>query len=113
MLATYLGSEGFGEFELISAQRGNYSDRANPFRTHAWLQQGTLRIDITADQFSDFPQSVFVSDSSPWHESFEVMQRRPAGLIWINGPIRPALNIAYKCILSRGQDAGRLKLITI
>lgn len=101
MLATYLFSEGLGDFELISAQRGSYDDQANPYRTHAWLQQGNLRIDITADQFPDFQQAVFVSDSSPWHDGFEVTRRRRAGLIWINGPARPALNTAYECFVSR------------
>lgn len=98
LLATHLSSEGFGDFDLISAQRGSYGDQENPFRTHAWLRQGNLTIDITADQFPDFQQPVLVSNSSPWHERFEIRDLRPAGLIWISGPIRPALDEAYQCL---------------
>ena len=38
--------------------------------THAWIQRGTLIVDITADQFEEINESVLVLYDSEWHEQW-------------------------------------------
>src|SRR2546430_1217861 len=92
LLATYLHDIGLGDFDLISAERETASDSTVPFQTHAWLGQGNLIIDITADQFSENEESVIVHTSSTWHDTFRVSSSRSAGLQGIDGPIKRELN---------------------
>ena len=70
LLAAYLRDEGLGDFELIAA-RGTNGD-------HAWLQQGEVVIDITADQFTGFDFAVYVGNDE-WHRQFgEIRTSEPA-----------------------------------
>lgn len=41
---------------------------------HVWLRLGTIDIDITANQFSSTNRTVFVEESSKWHERFRVFE---------------------------------------
>jgi len=43
-------------------------------QSHAWAMVGRVILDITADQFSDFTEPVFVAVRSPWHDSFHGAQ---------------------------------------
>jgi hypothetical protein len=72
LLEEYLRREGFGTFESICGERHH------PYQSHAWLRQGSLIVDITADQFAGENQSpVIVTCDSPWHDT------------WIQRPVRP------------------------
>lgn len=65
LLGTYLAEQGFGAFHYML---GSYGDefRGN-FSSHAWLQQGELIVDVTADQFPDITAPVIVTHNSHWH----------------------------------------------
>ena len=40
--------------------------------SHGWLTNNNLVVDITADQFDLAMPRIFISDRSPFHESFEL-----------------------------------------
>lgn len=50
--------------------------------THGWLQCGDLFVDLTADQFSDNQNPVFIisAESSEWHATFNPFRRSPFDL---------------------------------
>ncbi|NEH85300.1 hypothetical protein HA464_14330 [Rhizobium leguminosarum bv. trifolii] len=63
LLARYLAERGHGEFRYMLGERDN--------RSHAWLQRGSLIVDITADQFADCPLGpVYVGEDTGWHDVF-------------------------------------------
>lgn len=68
LLGHYLSKQGFGKFDYmlgdLDYEIGGY------YPSHSWLQQKKLIVDITADQFDDFSDPVFVETHSPWHERF-------------------------------------------
>lgn len=39
--------------------------------THAWLEYGRLKIDITADQFEDVEEEVIIMESYPLYDFYE------------------------------------------
>jgi len=63
LLAKYLEEHGFGSFNYMLGSRNGHS--------HAWLQQGDLIVDITADQFPDVADPVIVTRQSDWHNKFQ------------------------------------------
>lgn len=62
LLAKFLNENGCGSFDYVLGQRNNHS--------HAWLEQGDLIIDITADQFNDNKNPVIVTTDNYWHKQF-------------------------------------------
>ncbi len=66
LLGTFLIENNLGEFNYIIGTNVNHTPG-----THAWLQQGDLVVDITADQFINVRDKVIVSSSSGWHRSIE------------------------------------------
>jgi hypothetical protein len=63
ILAHYLKEKGFGEFEYVLGYRMG--------KSHAWLKQNEIIIDITADQFMDNNEKVIVTINSNWHDEFK------------------------------------------
>lgn len=63
----YLKVQGLGSFDYVLGKRGKGGKR----HSHAWLQQGPIIVDITADQFPEIDHAVIVSDGSVWHAAFE------------------------------------------
>ncbi|WP_047734551.1 hypothetical protein, partial [Vibrio parahaemolyticus] len=57
----YLKDKGLGKFDYYYAEV--------PGGNHAWLQKGSIVVDITADQFPHINNSVIVSKNSEWHQS--------------------------------------------
>jgi hypothetical protein len=76
LLGAYLVDNGITGFKRVSGTRGTATN--NSQKTHAWLVRNALIVDITADQFPDGPASVIVSESSVWHNSFEVDECGPS-----------------------------------
>lgn len=62
ILAHYLKEKGFGEFDYILGKRME--------KSHGWLKQNEIVVDITADQFEDNNESVIVTINSKWHNEF-------------------------------------------
>ncbi len=92
LLGHYLTERGHGEFRYYLGWRDG--------RSHAWLQAGALIIDITADQFDDFDDPVFVSDHSPWHEGFAGTDQHAANLNVFGEPTTSTLQSIYGAILA-------------
>jgi hypothetical protein len=74
LLGTHLAVLGFGTFIYVAGERGIGSD----WTSHAWLEGEGFLIDITADQFAEVNDPAIVCNSSPWHGTFEVTDRRPS-----------------------------------
>lgn len=90
-------------FSYISASPGSTSD--STWTSHAWLQNGNLVIDLTADQFEDAPDAIIVSDSSEWHQTFRVDGRSPPDFRVWSGWGAEMLQSMYARI--QAQMAGR------
>ncbi len=69
LLGAFLNDNGLGKFDYVCAEFGNMSD--NNWGTHAWLEQGDLVIDITADQFDFISEKIIVCNNSYWHKSLD------------------------------------------
>lgn len=61
LLAKFLEEHGHGQFDYMLGWRGDAS--------HAWLQRGSLVVDVTADQFDEIREPVIVCEGSPWHST--------------------------------------------
>ena len=66
LLGEYLSGCGLGDW--------TYRWGVRKQQTHAWLEQGGVIVDITADQFGEGMPSVLITRDRRWHEAFE-----PAG----------------------------------
>jgi hypothetical protein len=64
ILGLYLIGEELGLFRVVSG-------RNTENRTHTWLQQGALIVDICHDMFGSGLPTVFVSEDSTWHSQFD------------------------------------------
>lgn len=92
LLGHFLTERGHGDFRYYLGQRGD--------RSHAWLQAGSVIIDITGDQFDDFDDPVFVSDKSSWHEGFAGTDRHAANLTVFGDTTSSMLRSVYGAILA-------------
>jgi len=92
LLGHYLTELGFDEFRYYLGSRDG--------RSHAWLQSGNIIVDISADQFEDFDDPVFVSNKSGWHESFNGTDQHTADLTVFGEPTAAILKNAYDAILA-------------
>lgn len=68
LFGAYLVDRGIAEFMYVCGERGSKAD--DSWTTHAWLQRGSLIVDLTADQFPDAPTGVIVAEPSLWHRQF-------------------------------------------
>mgnify|MGYP005984957437 CR=1 FL=1 len=92
LLGHFLTERGYGEFRYYLGWREG--------RSHAWLQSGSVIVDITGDQFDD---PVFVSDRSPWHEGFAGTDEHAANLTVFGGGTEAMLRRAYRAILASAE----------
>lgn len=96
LLGHYLTEMGHGEFRYYLGWRAG--------RSHAWLQSGSTIVDITADQFEDFDDPVFVSAQSSWHEEFVGTDQHAANLAVFGEPTGAILLSAYGAIMASGKS---------
>jgi len=99
LLGTFLIESGLGKFDYVSGQRGG--DRKHRWTTHAWLQQGPLIVDITADQYRDCDEPVIVSRNSVWHEQFNGEKEHIADYRIYDDYTERTLGKAYRTIVGR------------
>ena len=71
LLGTYLEEKGFGKFFVVSGERGSKQD--NKWKSHTWLKNDALIVDITADQFDEIKSAVIVAEKSFFHDTFEIV----------------------------------------
>lgn len=72
VLAEILAELGYGEFRYIEGQREDG-------KGHAWLEQGGMFIDITADQFDEVSEPVYLGPPNSWYQQFGVKNAHTAG----------------------------------
>lgn len=71
LLGAYLVDCGICGFVRVSGRRGTHSSYERP--AHFWLARGDLVVDIAADGYTwDNTEPVVVSESSSWHQRFEL-----------------------------------------
>lgn len=74
LLAKVLRVNGFGQFNMVSGQRLN--ERTNDLELHHWLEQDSVIVDITADQFPDSrDELIIVTTDNKWHNTFSIERR--------------------------------------
>lgn len=77
MFGVFLQKKGFANVTYVAGERGSNKD--GDWTTHAWLEVDGITVDISADQFSDAPNSIIVERESEWHDSFERIKQRSPG----------------------------------
>lgn len=102
LLGYHLKTQGFGTFEYVLGM--GVDDEGDRY-SHAWLRQGKIIVDITADQFPN-NAPVIVAEASPWHEGFEVEVPHEADFHIFDGYTFASLSIAYKAIAANLEDPG-------
>lgn len=90
LLAKFLEESGFGKFNYVLGERNGSS--------HAWLENGEVITDITADQFPDMPHPVFVAGESEWHSSFNGEVLHVADIEIYDEHTRATLRGAYSIV---------------
>jgi hypothetical protein len=70
ILGTYLKESGFGSFDYVQGSRADLERPGAESCSYAWLSQGDIVVDITADQFPDAPAPIIVTRDSDWHRGF-------------------------------------------
>lgn len=82
ILGLYLQSEHGVHVVQSVGKRSLFND--NQENNHVWLTvNGSLIVDITADQFDDFHDSVFVGSESVFHDTFEKYDTRPVDFSYL------------------------------
>jgi len=90
-LAKYLEENNCGCFNYILGDREG--------RSHAWLEQGDVIVDITADQFDDNDQPVIVTVNHNWHSQFSGEVQHVANLDGYDKYNSALLRSGYETIL--------------
>ncbi len=92
LLARYLGEQGHGTFQRISGKAGD--------QTHVWLERDDWIIDITGDQFTDWPHGkVYVGQDRSWFERFGGVETGVADYTAVEGSNGAELARSYQMIL--------------
>lgn len=99
ILGRHLRESGYEGFQYVLASRGDRWD--NSWYSHAWIERQGLIVDITADQFPDFPHNVFVGTESQFHATFEVEERSEADYAIYDVDTASTLARAYREILKQ------------
>ena len=96
LLGAYFKDRGVLGFEYICGARGNHQD--NTWTSHAWLSNGALIVDITADQFEDGPGKVIVKEHSLWHATFATEKGQNSDFRAWSGPGTYHLHTMYQVL---------------
>lgn len=98
LLGAYFKDSGVSGFEYICGDRGSQQD--NTWTSHAWLTNGTLIVDITADQFEDAPGKIIVAEHSLWHATFATEKGQNSDFRAWSGPGTYHLHTIYQLLRS-------------
>lgn len=104
LLGTYLAAQGLGGFEYVSGSRGRRDIDPPTWQSHAWLRQGMVIVDITADQFAEVAEAVLVTTTSSWHETFSQQVQHAADYCLFDDGTRTTLGAAYRLICSHCEN---------
>jgi hypothetical protein len=98
LLGKFLQDSGLGRFDYVCGEI-HEGDNHN-FQTHAWLQQGELIVDITADQFDEIREPVLVTRDHSWHNRFNAEVRNVADYEIYDSRTKAILSAAHERVLS-------------
>ncbi|MBD9638475.1 hypothetical protein IB277_19415 [Ensifer sp. ENS07] len=101
LLGTYLKTLGFGTFDYVL---GRGEDNGETY-SHAWLRQGNIIIDITADQFPG-QEPLIVTGASPWHDGFEAEVQHEADFHVYDAHTVAMLGAAYAAVMATLEAMG-------
>ncbi|MEZ8188251.1 MULTISPECIES: hypothetical protein [Shewanella] len=93
VLAEILLELGHGTFQYVAGRRENGN-------SHAWLQRDSIIVDITADQFDEISEHVYVGSLNDWYRSFEVQQEHEAGYSRLGARSRAELSGVHSRVLA-------------
>lgn len=79
ILAVWLSQLGELNIEYVNGDRKE--------KSHGWLEQGNLLIDITSDQFGDGLGKVYVGELNSFHKSFNNLKRSTPGFSPLLRPV--------------------------
>ena len=100
LLGTFIQEKGLGDFDYICGER--WIEQRKTMQTHAWLQIGSLIIDITADQFtSEIIEPVIVTSKSLWYKQFRTDNHGLASLNQTNLNPKYDLELDYWYVLEK------------
>lgn len=85
VLAEVLKELGYGAFSYVAGRRENGN-------SHAWLECDSIIIDITADQFDEISEPIYLGPLNSWYKSFEVQQKHEAGYSKLDNRSRAELS---------------------
>lgn len=85
VLAELLGELGYGSFDYVVGCRENGN-------SHAWLERNSEIIDITADQFDEISDSVYIGPPNAWYQLFEIQKVHEAGYSRLDAHSRAELS---------------------
>jgi hypothetical protein len=88
VLAEILAELGHGEFRYIEGEREDG-------KGHAWLEQGGMLIDITADQFDEVSEPVYLGPLNSWYQQFWVKNEHTAGFRELDAKAAAELSVVY------------------
>ena len=71
LLGAFLEDQGFGSFYRFSGERGDRSISTDDWCSHAWAFKNDVIVDITSDQFRDYPGEFVIEGTSAFHQSFK------------------------------------------
>jgi hypothetical protein len=96
LLGKYLYNSGFGSFQYVCGIRCRYRKE----QEHAWLQQGEIIIDVTADQFSEIHESVIVTTDHLWYDAFRIRNEHEADYELYDDQTKDMFADAYRRIVA-------------
>lgn len=91
VLAEILKDLGHGTFRYVAGRCENGN-------SHAWLQYDSVIVDITADQFDEISEPVYLGPLNSWYQSFEVQQEHEAGFSRLDAHSRAELSAVHSRI---------------
>ncbi|RSC20992.1 hypothetical protein EFR00_00415 [Rhizobium sophoriradicis] len=91
LLGHYLKAQGLDAFDYVLGERDDHS--------HAWVQQGDIIIDITADQFAEIDRPIIVTANPDWHNEFKAEVLHEADFTIYDAYTAATLAAAYHTIL--------------
>ncbi|MGG7539353.1 hypothetical protein [Rhizobium sp. 12,4] len=100
LLGYFLKTLGFGTFDYVLGLR---EDEEGEQYSHAWLRQGNVIVDITADQFPG-KSPVIVTEETRWHDEFQAEVLHEADFHVYDGYTVAALSRAYAAIMGMIED---------
>lgn len=100
LLAHHLSQNGFGRYRYICGE-------PDIGITHAWLSDGKLIIDITADQFEDFDVPVFIAPNSPWHDELNIVEEYEAKISIYGPELEGKYRSTYQTLVPEADDEWR------